>query len=106
MKKISIIILAALTLISCGKTYQAREVAMNNETDSVNHALGLLNGLQIKMYYLSNDSSDETIAEFIDALEAAYMGEEEELSEIAQSARQFAASIKGFETDGLADNKA
>ncbi len=106
MKKISIFLLAALTLISCGKTYQAREVAMNNETDSVNYALGVLNGLQIKMYYLANDSSDETIAEFIDALEAAYLGEEEELSEIAQSARQFAASIKGFETDGLADNKA
>ena len=105
MKKLSIIILAAFAMIACGKTYQAREVAMNNETDSVNHALGVLNGLQIKMYYLSNDSSDETIAEFIDALEAAYLNQEEELTEIAQSARQFAASIKGFEKDGLADNK-
>ncbi len=107
MKKISIFLLAAMAMISCGNSYQAREVNMSNETDSVNYALGLLNGLQIKMYYLSNDSSDEAVTEFIDALEAGYLNKEEEaLSEFAQAGRQFGSSIKGFEKNGLAENSA
>jgi FKBP-type peptidyl-prolyl cis-trans isomerase FklB len=104
MKKFSIFMLAAMAMISCGNSYKAQDVAMNNETDSINFAVGLLNGLQIKMYYLANDSSDEAVAEFIDALEAAYQGEEEQLSEVAQTARQFGTSVKGFEKNGLAEN--
>ena len=106
MKKISIILLAAVAMISCGNSYKAQDVKMVNEADSVNHAIGLLNGLQIKMYYLSNDSSDEAVAEFIDALDQAYLNKEEELSEIAQAGRQIGTSIKGFETKGLAENEA
>ena len=96
--------LAALAMISCGNSYKAQDAVMTNATDSVNHALGVLNGLQIKMYYLANDSSDEAVAEFIDALEEAYAGKEEQLNEIEMAARQFGASVKGFEKKGLADN--
>ena len=106
MKKLSIVLLAALAMVSCGNSYKAQEVKLANETDSVNYALGLLNGLQIKMYYLSKDSSDEVIAEFIDAMEMAYLDKEEELSEIAQAGRQFGTSAKMFEKNGLAENKA
>ena len=105
MKKISIFLLAALAMISCGSSYQARPVTLTNETDSINFAIGLLNGLQIKMYYLSNDSSDEAVAEFIDAMDAAYLDKEEELSEVASAARRFGNSVKGFETKGLADHE-
>jgi len=103
MKKISIFLLAALAMISCGNSYKAQTVSLNNETDSVNYAIGLVNGLQIKMYSLQNDSSDEAVAEFIDALDKAYFDKEEELSEVASSARRFGSSIKGFETKGLAE---
>ena len=61
MKKFSIFLLAAMAMISCGNSYKAQDAVLNDETDSVNYALGLLNGLQIKMYYLSNDSSDEVV---------------------------------------------
>ena len=105
MKKISILLLAALAMISCGKKYQAHEVSLANETDSVNYALGVLNGLQVKMYYLANDSSDEAVTEFIDALEEGYLGKEEELSEIETAGRQFGTSIKSFEKNGLGENK-
>ena len=91
-------------MVSCGNSYKAQDAVLTNETDSVNYALGLLNGLQIKMYYLSNDSSDEAVAEFIDALEEAYLDKEEQLSETAKAGRQFGSSIKGFEKKGLADN--
>ena len=73
MKKISIFLLAVLAMISCGNSYKAKDATLTNETDSINYAVGLLNGLQIKMYYLANDSSDEAVAEFIDALEKAYL---------------------------------
>ena len=106
MKKISIFMLAALAMISCGNSYKAQEVKLTNGTDSINYAVGLLNGLQIKMYYMANDSSDEAVAEFIDALDNAYMGKEEKLSEIAEAGRQFGSSVKGFEKNGLAENPA
>lgn len=106
MKKTSIFLLAALMMISCGNSYKAQDAKLSNRADSINYAVGLLNGLQIKMYYLANDSSDETVAEFIDALEKAYQDKDEQLSEIAQAGRQFGESVKGFEKNGLAENPA
>ena len=93
-------------MVSCGNSYKAQEVTLNNEADSINYAVGLLNGLQVKMYYMANDSSDEAVAEFVDALENAYMDKDEKLSDIAQAGRQLGASVKGFEKNGLADNAA
>ena len=101
----SIFLLAAMAMISCGNSYKAHDVALANQTDSVNYALGVLNGLQIRTYYLAKDSSAEAIADFIDALEEAYLDKEETLSDIAQTARQFASSVKSFEKNGLAENK-
>ena len=98
--------LAAMAMISCGNSYKAHDVVLAGETDSVNYAIGLLNGLQIKNYYLRSDSSDAAVAEFIDALEEAYTGKEEQLSEIATSGRQFGQSVKAMEKNGLAENKA
>jgi FKBP-type peptidyl-prolyl cis-trans isomerase FklB len=106
MKKLSIFLLAALAMISCGNSYKAQDAVMTNEADSVNYAIGLLNGLQIKMYYLSNDSSDEAVAEFIDALEKAYLDKEEALDAIEKKGRQLGYSVKSFEKNGLADNSA
>jgi len=106
MKKLVIFIFAALTMISCGNSYKAHEAYLANESDSINHALGLLSGMQIKTYYLANDSSDEAVAEFIDALEEAYLNKEpEQLSEIQKAGKQFGGSVKSFEKHGLADNE-
>jgi FKBP-type peptidyl-prolyl cis-trans isomerase FklB len=106
MKKSSIMLLAAMMMISCGNSYKAQDAQLNTQSDSINYAVGLLNGLQIKMYYLANDSSDEAVTEFIDALENAYQDKDEKLSEIAQAGRQFGASVQGFEQKGLAENPA
>ena len=106
MKKISIVLLAALAMISCGNSYKAQDAQLNNQTDSVNYALGLLNGLQIKQYYLAKDSSDEAVTEFIDALEEAYLDKEEELTELQKAGRQIGTTVKNFEKEGLAENPA
>ena len=105
MQKLSIILLAAVALISCGNSYKAQDAALNNETDSINYAIGLINGLQIKTYFLSNDSSEETVAEFIDAMDKAYLDKEEELNDIQREGRQIGSAFKGFETKGLAERK-
>ena len=92
-------------MISCGNSYKAQDAVLNDQTDSINYAVGLLNGLQIKMYYLANDSSDEAVAEFIDALDEAYLDKEEELSDIQREGRQIGSAFKGFEEKGLAERK-
>ena len=104
MKKLSIVLLAALAMISCGNSYKAQDAVLNNQTDSVNYALGLLNGLQIKTYYLANDSSDEAVTEFIDALENAYLDKDEELTELQKAGYQLGTTVKNFEKEGLAEN--
>jgi FKBP-type peptidyl-prolyl cis-trans isomerase FklB len=103
MKKLSIIIIAAIAMVSCGKTtYTAEEVTLNNQTDSLNYALGLMQGSQIKMHLLRNDSSTEAIAEFVEALERGYNGEVEQLEEIAAFGKNIGMAAKQFEKEGLA----
>ncbi len=106
MKKVTITILAAMALVSCGNTYTAKSPVLEDQTDSLNYALGYLNGAQLKMYQLANDSSDEAVTEFIDALTDGYNGKEEKLSEAAEIGRNIGMSIKSSEDKGLAENAA
>jgi FKBP-type peptidyl-prolyl cis-trans isomerase FklB len=107
MKKISILAIAAIAMVSCGKTYTAQtDVALTNQNDSMNYALGMVNGAQLKMYQLRNDSSSETITEFIDALQRGYDGTVEELSETASIGKNIGQALKKAEETGLADNPA
>ena len=106
MKKLSIILIAAIAMISCGNSYTGKTVALTNQNDSMNYALGVVNGTQMKMYQLRNDSSLETITEFIDALQRGYDGTVEELSEAGTIGRNIGQAIKDAEKNGLADNPA
>ena len=106
MKKLCILAIAALALVACGKTYTAQTVVLENQNDSMNYALGLVNGSQIKMYQLRNDSSIETVNEFIDALQRGYDGKIEQLSEAAAIGKNIGQAIKASEKNGLADNPA
>lgn len=104
MKKLSLLLLAAMAMISCGNSYDAKQVVMVDMQDSINYALGLVNGAQIKMMYLANDSSEEAVNEFIAALERGYNGTVEELSEAARVGKSIGSSIKQSEAIGLAGN--
>ena len=106
MKKLCILAIAALAMVACGKTYTAKTVVLENQNDSMNYALGLVNGSQIKMYQLRNDSSIETVNEFIDALQRGYDGKIEQLSEAAAIGKNIGQAIKASEKNGLADNPA
>ena len=106
MKKLAIILIAAVAMISCGNTYTGKTVDLTNQNDSMNYALGVVNGAQMKMYQLRNDSSMETVTEFIDALQRGYDGKVEELSEAGSIGRNIGQAIKNAEKNGLADNPA
>lgn len=106
MKKVSILLIAAMAMIACGNTYTVQKVALTNQNDSMNYALGVVNGAQMKMYQLRNDSSIETVTEFIDALQRGYDGKVEELSEAANIGKNIGHAIKNAEKNGLADNPA
>ena len=106
MKKVPILIIAAIAMISCGNTYTGKTVVLNTQNDSMNYALGVVNGAQMKMYQLRNDSSIETVTEFIDALQRGYDGKVEDLSEAANIGRNIGMAIKAAEETGLADNPA
>ena len=106
MKKICILAIAAMAMVACGNKYTAQTVVLNNQNDSMNYALGLVNGSQMKQYQLRNDSSMETIVEFIDALQRGYDGNLEQLSEVAAIGKNIGQAIKNSEKTGLADNSA
>lgn len=104
MKKLSIFAIAALAMVSCSNTYTAKDAVLTNQNDSLNYALGLVNGAQLKTYQLANDSSDAAVTEFIDALQQGYDGTVEQLDEIAQMGRNIGDAIKASEKVGLAEN--
>ena len=106
MKKLAIILIAAMAMISCGNTYTGKTVALTNQNDSMNYALGVVNGAQMKMYQLRNDSSMETVVEFIDALQRGYDGKVEALSEAGNIGKNIGHAIKQAEKTGLAENPA
>ena len=106
MRKLAIILIAAMAMISCGNIYTGKTVVLTNQNDSMNYALGVVNGAQIKMYQFRNDTSLETITEFIDALQRGYDGNVEQLSEAGNVGKNIGYAIKNAETSGLADNPA
>ena len=105
MKKTIYLFAAALAMVSCGNSYKAKDVVLGDMQDSVNFALGYVNGAMLKMQQLQEDSSDAVIAEFIDALQRGYDGKVEELSESASVGKNIGMAIKSFEKNGLAENK-
>lgn len=106
MKKLAILAVTATALISCGNTYTAKTIELTNMNDSLNYAVGLVNGANVKMSQLRNDSSDQAIAEFMDAMQRGYDGKVEELSDVASIGQNVGIATKACETKGLAENPA
>ena len=102
MKK-TILLCASLALILASCTnYKAKDVALNNEIDSLNYALGLANGANLNQYYFSNDSTDETVKEFIQVLEKAYNTAPSEINEMFELGTEIGMSFRRMQQTGLA----
>ena len=110
MKKINLILsvaLIGLTMASCSKQYDAKEIALGSQDDSLNYALGIINGSQLKMMHFAQDSSIVPVKEFITSLDEAYKSSRtEDPSEYELAGRQVGDFFKQQAKKGLAGNKA
>ncbi len=107
MKKMSFIMaLVAMAMVSCGNSYEAKTVALGNQIDSLNYALGFANGAQVRMYYLLTDSTHEGANEFMDALIRGYESDAKELSQAQRTGESVGQAIKQMEKTGVADKAA
>ena len=81
MKKIIILALGAITMVSCGNTYKAQDAVLIDQNDSINYALGLVNGMSLYMQQISKleeKEADKAVTEFMDALQRGWDGKVEE----------------------------
>jgi len=103
MKKQSIFtivtLVAIFAMVSCGK-YEAKEVSLSSQNDSLNYTLGLANGAGIKDYYMKNDSTDKPIAVLMKAIEEAYKTDVPK-DEMYKLGLQIGSSFKQNKTKGL-----
>ena len=106
MKKTLIFALVAMATMSCAKQYNAQDAILVNQNDSVNYAIGLMWGQDIKMQFFAMDSTDAPITTFMTALEKAYDAKGVEESEVFVFGKNLGASIKMFEKEGLGANPA
>ena len=108
MKKIIILALGAITMVSCGNTYKAQDAVLIDQNDSINYALGLVNGMSLHMQQISKldeKEADAAVTEFMDALQRGWDGKVEERGEIDGVGHNISQAVKEFEKNGLAGNK-
>lgn len=106
MRKTILLAMAAIATMGCAKKYTAQDVTLVNQNDSVNYAIGLMWGQDIKMQFFAMDSTDAPITTFMTALEKAYDAKGVEESEVFVFGKNLGASIKMFEKEGLGANPA
>lgn len=103
MKKQSILTLVALVAIfvltSCNK-YEAKNVELKTQNDSLNYTLGLANGDGIKSYYMKTDSTDKAISSLMKALDEAYKSGADK-DEMYKLGVQIGSSFKQQKAKGL-----
>ena len=103
MKKQSIFTIVALVAIfvmsSCNK-YEAKEVKLSTQNDSLNYTLGLANGDGIKNYYMQKDSTDKAVIALLKAIDEAYKADVNQ-DEMYKLGLQIGASFKQQKKQGL-----
>jgi hypothetical protein len=103
MKKQSIFTIVALVAIfvmsSCNK-YEAKEVKLSTQNDSLNYTLGLANGYGIKNYYMQKDSTDKAVIALLKAIDEAYKADVSQ-DEMYKLGLQIGASFKQQKKQGL-----
>lgn len=104
MKKLSIILIASVAMISCGNSYKVKQISLENMTDSLNYGLGFVNGGYLQSGMLGHDMSNEEIDEFITALDKAYEGKQVDESRAAKTGREFGQFVKSMEDKGINRN--
>ncbi|MDR0811124.1 MAG: hypothetical protein LBN23_02450 [Paludibacter sp.] len=93
-----------ISMASCGKTYEAKDVTLKNQNDSLNYAFGVANGGMIKNYYLANDSTGKGIVALMDAFSDA-LAVKADKGEIYKTGVQIGTGLKQMQKDGFLGEK-
>lgn len=103
MKKqhfLSIALCAAIfAFASCSGGTGAKEVKLLNEIDSLNYALGIINGEGIKASYFQTDSTAKNLASFIEATDKAFNSKSKD--ELHTYGKQVGGMLKQQKKSGL-----
>ena len=101
MKKQNLIIIAciATALVACNSNYKAKDVTLKTQEDSLNYALGVMNGESIRTYYFANDSSAKSLSKFVSAFDKAYNSEKKD--QVYTYGFQVGGMLKQQKTSGL-----
>ena len=97
----TIILFAAITMVSCGKRHAPRTIALNDMNDSINYVIGQINGAGIRQFYMQDVTDiDAAVRAFINALDKAFNNDADP-DEMYQTGMSLGNWFKQMETDGL-----
>lgn len=106
MKKLSILLVACVAMISCGNTYTAKKVDLADRADSLNYALGVFNGSYMQKDICKPNEkgevpaiSDAQVSEIADALDRGF-----NLSVAESTGFDFGSFVASIEDKGLNGN--
>jgi len=99
---LAIALFASTTMISCKRQQHVpRAVNLSNMNDSINYALGHMNGSGIRSFYLNSiEDENAAIKAFIDALDKAF-NSDVDMDELYQLGMQIGGALKQMEENGL-----
>ncbi len=103
MKKqnfLTLAIMAAVVLFTaCGGGTGAKNVSLRTQADSLNYALGVVNGEGIKASHFQNDSSAESLSKFVKAMDEAFNSKSKD--ELYEYGKNIGKMLKQQKKDGL-----
>lgn len=104
MKKQNFLTLAVFSAIflftACsGGSDGAKEVTLKTQEDSLNYALGIINGEGIKSSYFQNDSTAKNLSKFLEATDKAFKSDSKD--ELYNYGKQVGGMLKQQKKSGL-----
>ena len=103
MKKQNFLTLAAFSAIilfaACSGGTGAKEVTLKTQEDSLNYALGIINGEGIKSSYFQTDSTAKNLSKFLEATDKAFKSDSKD--ELHTYGKQVGGMLKQQKKSGL-----
>ncbi len=99
-KFLTLAIVATVVLFTaCGGSTGAKSVTLETQADSLNYALGVLNGEGIKASHFQNDSSTESMSIFLKAMDDAFNSQSP--NEFYEYGKNIGQMLRQQKKDGL-----
>ncbi len=93
------IFLSVIIFTACSGNTEAKDVTLKTQEDSLNYALGVINGAEIKTSHFHTDVSDVSLEKFIKALDNAYKSKKG--NEVFDYGKQIGNKLRQQKDSGL-----